>query len=147
VAFGGLGGLGGCEGSPCSPDPSAFPAVDFRGGEVHQRPSGELVYETSTASGEHLNFSSGAQYRIHHGLGGKPMLVQPWVSFSSSGVDGGNEAVPAGNMVEILEVTDDYVTVFNESCGDYWLRMVIGFPDRGDTVTAPTSSAAASSAP
>ena len=137
VSLGGLGGLGGCEASPCNPDPNAFPPADFRGGAVHTRPSGELVYESSPADGEHLNFSSGAQFRIHHGLGGRPMLVQPWVSFSSGGVDGGNEAVPAGNMVEIIEVTSDYVLVRNDSCADYWLRVIIGFPDRNDTVAPP----------
>ncbi len=115
----------GCTTSNCDTSPEANPAADFRGGILHAE---EKVYETSLPDGLHLNFGSGSRYRIHHRLGGRPAIIQIWVSFSSGGVSGGNEAMPAGNMAEILEANDEYVEVRNDSCGDYWLRVVLAAP-------------------
>lgn len=118
-------GAAGCEGSPCDTDPDKNPPVAFRGGRLDAE---QRVYETSSASGQHLNFSSGAQFKIYHQLGGCPRLVQPWVSFSSTGTRDGNEALPSGNMLEVIEVTDEYVWVRNDGCADFWLRLVAAAP-------------------
>lgn len=119
----------GCDSSPCNTDPDANPAVDFHGGEVEGSGDG-MVYETSPPDGSHLNFSAGTRYKIYHQLSGRPQIVQPWVSFSSNGTTTGNEAVPAGNMVEILEVNDQFVHLQNNSCADYWLRLVAAAPSK-----------------
>lgn len=122
----------GCEQSGCDTSLDGNPPVDFRGGKLLTDAAGAKVYVTSLADGEHLNFAGGARYRIYHQLGGTPTLVQPWVSFSPTGTKGGNEAVPSGNMAEIIEINDQYVQVRNNTCGDYWLRLVASSP-----VTSP----------
>jgi hypothetical protein len=119
----------GCEASTCDVSPESNPPADFRGGRLVTTGDGAQVYETSEPDGAHLNFSAGTQYRIFHQLGARPMLVQPWVSFSATGVKGGNEAPPAGNMLEILDVNDQFIHVRNDSCGDYWLRIVAALPE------------------
>jgi hypothetical protein len=121
-------GAAGCEASTCDVSTESNPPADFRGGALVPTADGAKVYETSAADGQHLNFSAGTQYRIFHQLGARPLLVQPWVSFSPTGVKGGNEAPPAGNMIEILDVNDEFIHVRNDSCGDYWLRVVAAHP-------------------
>ncbi|RYE93754.1 MAG: hypothetical protein EOO75_03670 [Myxococcales bacterium] len=125
----------GCETSQCNVSVEANPAADFRGGLVLYRPGDEdkqdPIYVSSSPGGDHLNFNAGAQYRIFHGLGACPMHIEGWVSFSRTGVDGGNEARPAGNMFEVVDVNDESFTVRNDTCGDYWLRVVASDPVKG----------------
>jgi hypothetical protein len=118
----------GCDSTTCDVAQESNPPSDFTGGNLVDSADGFRFYETSAPDGQHLNYSAGSQYRIYHGLNGRPLLVQPWVSFSSNGTAGGNEAPPAGNMAEILEVTDKYILIRNDSCGDYWLRVVAAHP-------------------
>ena len=128
VALLGVGQLSaGCATSNCDTDPANNPAAEFRGGTLYED---RKVYETSAPDGLHLNFGAGARYRIHHRLGGRPAVIQLWVSFSSVGVkDGtGNEALPSGNMAVIMEVNEEFVEVRNDTCGDYWLRVVLAAP-------------------
>jgi hypothetical protein len=133
----------GCETSQCNVDPLANPAADFRGGII-VRPvkpdassptgvstTGEEIYMTSAPNGDHLNFNAGAQYRIFHKLSGCPTRIEGWVSFSRTGVDDGNEARPAGNMFEVIDVDDTSFTVRNDTCGDYWLRVIASDPVPG----------------
>lgn len=120
----------GCEASTCDVSPESNPPADYRGGGLVETEDGAKIYETSAADGQHLNFSAGTQYRIYHQLGARPLLVQPWVSFSSTGIKGGNEAPPAGNMTEILDINDEFILIRNDSCGDYWLRLVAAHPEK-----------------
>lgn len=147
VGLGSTGGAAvltatGCETSQCNVDPLANPAADFRGGILEpilkrdqdtgeMVPTGEQIYSTSSPGGDHLNFNAGAQYRIFHQLGACPMRIDAWVSFSRTGVDDGNEARPAGNMFEVIDVDDTSFTVRNDTCGDYWLRVIASDPVKG----------------
>jgi hypothetical protein len=117
----------GCNPTVCDTDPASNPPADYRGGTKHGE--GEsAAYETSGPDEAHLNYSAGAQYRIYHQLGGRPMSVELWVSFSATGIDGGNEAPPAGNMTEVNAVNDEYIQVRNNTCADYYLRVVASRP-------------------
>ena len=116
-----------------SPDDN--PLIPFQGGTVYSK-EGQAVtsgapanfYETSTPDGEHLSFNGGTRYCIYHRLGRRPFSVEPWLSFSRYGTSLGNEAKPAGNMVEVLRVTDQVIIVRNNSCSDYYLRMLASDP-------------------
>ena len=66
--------------------------------------------------------------RVHHQLGARPGTVQLWVSFSQDGSKSGNEAPPAGNMTEVHCVDEESILVTNNSCADYWLRVVASDP-------------------
>ncbi len=120
-------GVTGCNEMGCDSSPEANPPADFQGGEVLTTKGGP-VYRSSAADGEHLNFTAGAQFRVHHQLGGVPQSVQVWVSFSANGTKDGNEALPAGNMAEVLCVNEDFILIRNDSCGEYWLRIVASDP-------------------
>ena len=87
-----------------------------------------VYFETSAPDGEHLDFHGGARVCIYHGLGGRPFRVDPWVSFSVSGTLNGNEAKPAGNMLEVSHVDACVIIVRNDSCGDYFLRVTASEP-------------------
>jgi hypothetical protein len=139
LALGGLGLAGavggGCSASDCSVGYQGNPVVTFRGGVTYAAgglPSGEgrapLYYESSAPDAEHIDFHGGARVCIYHGLGGRPLRVEPWVSFSSTGTLNGNEAKPAGNMLEVLHVDECVIIVRNDSCGDYFLRVTASDP-------------------
>ena len=121
-------GLGSCENAACDTSTDSNPPVDFRGGSNYVSAAGDRGYESATPDGSYLNFSAGARYCVHHRLGGRPLTVEVFVSFSPTGTNGGDEAPPAGNMAEILEVNDRYIQVRNNSCANYWMRVVAAFP-------------------
>ena len=129
----------GCDANGCDTAPESHPPTDFRGGSRVESKGG-AVYETSAQDGAHLNFNGGAQFRIYHQLGGRPVLVQPWVSFSATGTKRGNEAVPSGNMAEVLCVNEEFILIRNNGCADYWLRVVASNPAPPVSPTALDSS-------
>ncbi|HEU4533241.1 MAG TPA: hypothetical protein VFS00_03955, partial [Polyangiaceae bacterium] len=96
-----------------------------------------VLYETSAPDGEHLEFNGGARYCLFHGLGRRPFRVEPWVSFSRTGTSSGNEAKPAGNMLEVLHVDDCVIIVRNDSCGEYFLRVSASDPVSLDPAAPP----------
>ena len=92
------------------------------------------MYASSAISERHINFGAGAQIRVHHGLGGRPRLLELWVAHSPTGTHDGNEVVPAGDMAQVLCVNDVYVLVRNNTCDATYLRVVAASaePPRGD---------------
>ena len=123
-----VGTLEACDSLACNPSTDGNPPSDYHGGSVHCTAGGDRWYESSPPNGTHLNFYGGSQFKVFHGLGGRPGNVQLWVSFSQEGIDGGNEASPAGNMAEVLDVNDQFILVHNNSCANYWLRVVASDP-------------------
>lgn len=126
--------VAGCQDAGCDTAPDSNPPSDFKAGTTHTTPDGK-VFESSAPNGQHIHFTAGTQVRVYHGLGGRPVSVGLWVSFSETGTASGNEAVPAGNMAEVLCVNAEYVLVRNNSCGDYWLRVVARDPVADATAT------------
>jgi len=124
-----------CQSYGCDAGFDSNPIVMFNEGSLYDKdgaplsaPETPFYYETSAPDGEHLNFQGGARYCIYHKLGGRPFSVNLWVSFSRTGTSGGNEAPPAGNMAEVLKVTDQVIVVRNDSCGAYFLRVTASAP-------------------
>jgi hypothetical protein len=33
-------------------------------------------------------------------------------------------------MTEILDINDEFILIRNDSCGDYWLRLVAAHPEK-----------------
>jgi hypothetical protein len=137
---------GACSASDCRVGPDSNPVVAFRGGVTYAAdgaPAGEgrpaMYYETSTPDGEHIDFNGGSRFCIYHNLGRRPFHVEPWVSFKPTGVNGGNEAKPAGNMLEVLHVDECVIIVRNDSCGDYYLRVLASDPVTLDPAAAPAA--------
>ncbi len=146
-------GAGACSASDCRVSYESNPLVPFRGGSRYgadgvlidplatPAPGAPAYYETAPPDGEHLDFNGGARYCIFHNLGRRPFRVEPWVSFSKTGTYGGNEAKPAGNMLEVLHVDACVLIVRNDSCGEYYLRVTVSDPVATSADEAPVDCA------
>jgi uncharacterized membrane protein YgcG len=83
------------------------------------------VYESSAWGEAYIPFYGGAQYRIEHHLGVEPPLVVGYLSFNEHGTfEEGAVSQPAGNQVLFPEINAAEIVVFNDSCSDYYLRVV-----------------------
>lgn len=86
------------------------------------------VYKSETAVGELLHFPGGAHYSIEHHLGETPTWTLFYLSFSRYGLEaeGGVYAQAAGNQAVLLSADEIEIRVANDSCSDYYLRVVAG---------------------
>jgi hypothetical protein len=99
--------------------------VHFQGGN---RDPSNTYYETSGWAERFVRFPPGRRLVIHHGLGAPPS-VQAYLSFSERGLaDGNNAAESAGNQLVIESVDDQIVKVRNDSCAEFYLRLVATLP-------------------
>ncbi len=115
--------LGTLLGGGCAHDcrASQVDAVEYTEGTVN--PSG-TVYVTSDWNEGWLHFPAGRRYKLVHGLGQTPHTVNTYLSFSESPLSSGNNASEsAGNQAVIEGVTDEAVTIRNDSCAEFWLRL------------------------
>jgi hypothetical protein len=109
--------------------PTGGTAEGFEGGQV----LGEDFYETSAPGERMLDFPSGKIYDIAHQLGRTPALVEVYVSFKEQLVPGddpydpyapNNVSLAAGNQAVIEAWDDEIIRVRNDTCADYYLRVV-----------------------
>ena len=92
------------------------------------------VYRSEVAeSGELLDWSGGTYYKLAHHLGVTPDWWIFYLSFSRYGIKqkGGVYAQATGNQAVLIDVDDEFLWVANDSCSNYYLRVVAG------TGTAP----------
>jgi hypothetical protein len=126
AAADGLLGCGGCDKE--SGDP-----VLFQGGAVS---ASCTEYATGGFTDEYLDFPAGRSVRVEHGLGQTPTEVHSYLAFNrrplpDSGI--GNTAESAGNQVIIEGVNDQYVQVLNDTCEDFYLRLVVSVAEAHET--------------
>lgn len=69
-----------------------------------------------------LPYGPRAQLRVFHGLGRVPRSVHVYLAFDELGSD---PAMAAGDLGRVLEVTDTTVTVWNDTSGSYFARIVV----------------------
>jgi len=104
----------------CSRSADDNPPVRYAEGIISQG----TTYQTSEFDGELLYFPGGMRYELEHGLGARPDRWEAYLSFDRFGARTGTVALAAGNQVELIEVTDETITVANGSCVEYWLLVV-----------------------
>jgi len=91
----------------------------------------EGIFETGTPDEPMLHYFGGEAYEIEHGLGRMPANVIPYLSFAqspydlpkSSGI--AHTTIGAGNIVLYERWDDRVVVVRNDTCSDFYLRVVI----------------------
>jgi hypothetical protein len=139
-----LGSVG-C-GIQCDRNPNEPPVV-YREGifdRVHE------TYASADFDGPFLDFPPGRTYRFYHQLGGKPEIVQAWLSFAESPTQGGDNkegfVETAGNQVTYEQVTCDYIDVRNDTCADVRIRIAASAPDPSFCSDAAAPSPTASDA-
>ncbi len=96
--------------------------VRYKGGSVT---AGCTEYETSGWAGPLLHFPPGRRFVIEHRLGRVPVSLDTYLSFSERGLsDANNVSESAGNQLVIETVDATVVQVRNDSCAEFYLRLV-----------------------
>jgi len=100
-------------------------------------------FQTSGPEGPLLPFEGATMLRIRHGLGIKPDLVQVTLSFTERPMEAykGGSSQAAGNQAIVLRQDAEEVAVKNDSCANYFVRVVVLAP-APDDAGAPDSSVA-----
>ncbi len=96
---------GGLPSAMLDPSPDAWESAPWTGTDVRWLPYGPHV-----------------QLQVQHGLGRTPTGVLTYISFVESGQ---NPSQAAGDLARLVEVTDDHVTVWNDTNGSYFARIVV----------------------
>ncbi len=79
------------------------------------------TYESSPWKTGLLPFPGGKQYQLVHHLGFTPALVEIFLAFSA---DGERVAPCAGNSCLARCVDDEMIWIKNDTCAEYWIRVV-----------------------
>jgi hypothetical protein len=150
IALGAL--VGGCSAAACD--------TSDDGNTPERREDGRTVngiYESSSVHGQLLEFPGGKRYDLVHNLGFEPLVVQMYWSFIKIGVardaqreeDAGTLTPASGNSALIQLMNDRIIRVKNDSCVEFFLR-VVAFGDPrpasdggapGDATTSADASA------
>jgi hypothetical protein len=69
-----------------------------------------------------LPYGPHVQLDVQHGLGRMPTAVITYISFTQNGFD---PSQAAGDLARLVEVTPDHVTVWNDTNGSYFARIVV----------------------
>lgn len=87
-------------------------------------------YMTTEVGDAYLDFPSGRRFRLMHQLGSVPGLIVPYVSFSAHPLDDRTGfTVSPGNQTVVRAVTATYIEVENDTCTDFYLRVVASVAD------------------
>jgi hypothetical protein len=110
-------------GCPCGREDST---IAYQGGTAAAG-----TYQSSSWEGPWLHFPGGRRYLLAHRLGQVPASVTAYLSFKEyPGPEGnpdgepGNASQATGNMALIEQVDAENIVVRNDSCSDFYLRVV-----------------------
>ena len=96
---------GGLPMSMVDPSPDTWESSPWAGPDVHWIPYGPHV-----------------QLQLEHDLGRVPTGVITYISFVESGQ---NPSQAAGDLARLVDVTADHVTVWNDTNGSYFARVIV----------------------
>jgi hypothetical protein len=101
----------------------------------------ESVFETSPPEGPFLPFNGQTFLHVQHGLKTKHVRVTPYLSFSEYPLTPGNGgySLAAGNQAVIEKQDENEVLIKNDSCANYWIRVVVTATNVGPDADAGTS--------
>jgi hypothetical protein len=96
----------------------------------------KTFYETNAPNEAWLPFSSGTVYDLKHDLGVTPASVVTYVSFDKTPLDGvtpdyshpDHASESAGNQAVFDVWNDEFVRIRNDSCTDFYVRVVMSAP-------------------
>jgi hypothetical protein len=109
--------------TPCETTESD-PAIEFHGGNHVS----DTMYETSAWDQAFLHFPPGRRFKLFHGLAAPP-TVESYVAFTERPLaTENNVSESAGNQVLIEAANAEYVQVRNDTCAEYYLRVVATIP-------------------
>lgn len=135
----------------CGPSCQPSERVIEEGIRIESGPYRE--FQTSAPEGPYLPFEGGTMLRIRHGLGVVPGAPAVYISFTERPLEAykGGYSQAAGNQAITLRHDAEEVAIKNDSCANYFIRVVIsgivvadaGGPDAtsGDTTVTDADSA------
>jgi hypothetical protein len=137
-----LGALGaalallGCE-STCPRETEKVP-TPYEDGNTNA--SGTL-YETNAWDEPFVHFPAGRRVALHHGLVETPVQIRSYLAFKecpfpADETEPGFVAESAGNQVLIERVDDEVVRVRNDTCEEFWLRLVASTDENSSETNA-----------
>lgn len=113
----------GCYGRNCEGEATTFGANPGEGVMIDPD-----TWASGPVDGPWLNYSRQRYYVFDvRALGGRtPQLILPYVSASPDPIEtGGDFTLGSGNLAKLLHPGPNRVDVYNDSCSDYFLRLVI----------------------
>ena len=112
-----------CYGHACEAD-----TVEFGRTAGEGRLASPDIWESNANDGQWLDFPHERTYQIDlHELGVDrvPVLVIPYVSAQANPLaEGGNSTIAAGNLT-VITVDRGHVSLRNDTCANYYLRVVV----------------------
>lgn len=134
----------GCYGQNCSGD---FQGYGEDPGQGHM--VSDTLWESNSNGEAWLSFprQRGYAFNIPALSGRTPVLITPYLSANElQNQPGANQVIGAGNIATIVNVRPNGVDIINDTCSDYFLRLVIAvppLPPEPPVTTPPDADAAA----
>ena len=122
----------GCDKESSRKDATRYPLRSEQAGGTNdpdEAPGGRVnlertIYETNGWNEPFVEFPAGRKLEIEHGLGTEPEVFT-WLAFDRFPFEEKRSAAEsAGNMVLILKNKDGVIVVRNDTCQDFYLRLV-----------------------
>jgi hypothetical protein len=89
--------------------------------------AGRTFYETNDWKAPFLDFPAGRRLALVHGLRDVPVELQSYLAFDERPFPSSGEgfvAESAGNQVLIEDVNEEFIRVRNDTCENFFLRLV-----------------------
>jgi hypothetical protein len=96
----------------------------------------KTFYESSKSGEPFLRFPAWRVFRMRHGLTRAPATYVVYVSLRADGVD---HTEASGNLA-LMNVTDTYVEVKNDTCTDLFVRVVASTASQSPTLSEETDA-------
>ena len=143
AVMGGVGSFTSCYGHNCDGS-TAFYGRNPGEGEM----VGPDVWESSPEDGDAIPYTRERTwfFEVPALLDRKIVLVVPYVRAEQNvATTGGNETLGSGNLAEVSGVSAGRFAVHNDTCADYFIRVVAILAPANEPVPSPSSTAAADS--
>jgi hypothetical protein len=130
----------GCYGRNCEAGLQTFGTDPGQGRMID-----ENTWESSPQEGEWIPYPKQVFLSINiPGLNGRtPQIVLPYISAAPNPrKTGSTQTLGGGNLALIVNVSPNHVDLINDSCSDYYLRLVVvasPFPSGDASVATPTT--------
>ncbi len=135
-----VGHVAGCYGRNCEGDAIAFGGVDGEGHMIDVD-----TWESTAIDADWIPFfKQRAIFFEMRGLGDRqPAVIVPYISAEKNPVrEGGNWTIGSGNLAEHSGSAPGRITIKNNTCADYYIRLVVSTSPRPPPALPPSGSTA-----
>ncbi len=140
IVMGAVAFASGCFGHNCDGDVQVYGRSPGEGQLL-----GADTWESSAIDGDWIPFTRQRVWIFEmRGLGDRlPGEIQPYISADKNPVRDGNWTIGAGNLAEQSGAGPGRIVIKNNTCADYYIRLVVVASPRPPTSSVPDASAPA----